>query len=308
MSTIADRAIAWYGRAARDLPWRRPDATAWGVLVSEVMLQQTPVSRVEPVWSTWLARWPTPATLALEPAGEAIRAWGRLGYPRRALRLHSCAGEIVRRFDGVVPADVNDLSGLPGIGSYTARAVSVFAYGQRHPVVDTNVRRLVARAVTGESGGAPATSAYDLTTVARLLPRPPADAARASIAFMELGALVCTARTPVCSGCPLEPVCAWRRRLAFASVPESLAGASGYRSEDRAAGSEVPRSRRAQGYAGSDRQVRGLILAVLRQSRRSVPKSRLDQLWSDDEQRERALSSLLTDGLVVSLSGRYRLP
>ena len=139
----------WYAVAARDLPWRRPGTSPWAVLVSEVMLQQTPVARVEPVWQQWVARWPRPGLLAAEPAGEAVRAWGRLGYPRRALRLHAAAGALGQRYAGELPRTVPELLTLPGVGDYTARAVAVFAHRQRHPVVDTNVRRVVARAVQG---------------------------------------------------------------------------------------------------------------------------------------------------------------
>src|SRR5690349_9987397 len=125
---VAATAVAWYDVHARDLPWRTADATPWGVLVSEVMLQQTPVSRVLPAWQSWLARWPTPALLAAEPSGEAIRAWGRLGYPRRALRLHECARVLVASHDGMVPSELDALLALPGVGTYTARAVAAFAY------------------------------------------------------------------------------------------------------------------------------------------------------------------------------------
>src|SRR2546428_7192567 len=159
--TLAYTATRWYLANARDLPWRRPGVGAWGVLVSEVMLQQTPVARVSPVWLEWLARWPSAAALADDVPAAAIRAWGRLGYPRRALRLHECARAVVHRFGGTVPANVDDLVALPGIGPYTARAVAVFAYGHRHPVVDTNVRRLVARAVSGRAVAGPATTPGD---------------------------------------------------------------------------------------------------------------------------------------------------
>ncbi|MET0415923.1 MAG: A/G-specific adenine glycosylase, partial [Actinoplanes sp.] len=194
--TLADAAIAWYAENARDLPWRQPDTTAWGVLVSEVMLQQTPVVRVEPAWRSWMTRWPTPAALAADPPSEAIRMWGRLGYPRRAMRLHACAVAMVERHDGEVPDDLDQLLALPGVGTYTGRAVATFAYGQRHPVVDTNVRRVVSRAVEGKPDAGPATTAADLTAMADLLPLDEAKAARTSIAFMELGAIVCTARSP----------------------------------------------------------------------------------------------------------------
>jgi A/G-specific adenine glycosylase len=284
----ADAAIAWFDAHARDLPWRRATAGPWGVLVSEVMLQQTPVARVEPVWYAWLARWPTPAALAADPPGEAIRAWGRLGYPRRALRLHECATAIVTRHDGTVPDDLDALLALPGIGGYTARAVAAFAFGQRQPVVDTNVRRVVARAVSGVADAGPATTSADLAAMTDLLPVEPARAARASAAFMELGALVCTARVPRCPACPLAGSCAWR--LAGFPAPDGP-------------------GRRPQGYAGTDRQVRGLLLAVLRDTTGPVPAARLDIVWADTVQRSRALASLVEDGLVIALAGhRYALP
>jgi A/G-specific adenine glycosylase len=288
VTTLADRLITWFDTAARDLPWRRAGAGPWGVLVSEVMLQQTPVSRVEPVWYRWLARWPRPADLAADPPAEAIREWGRLGYPRRALRLHECAAAIVARHDGEVPATLDELLALPGIGTYTARAVAAFAFGQRQAVVDTNVRRVVARAVDGRADAGPATTAADLTAALALLPETPARAARAAAALMELGALVCTARTPRCVACPLAETCAWR-----AAGQPALDGPS----------------RRPQRYAGTDRQVRGLLLEVLRDATDPVPAARLDLVWPDATQRTRALASLVDDGLVTALSGhRYTLP
>src|SRR3954466_1551772 len=202
--TAAGEAIVdWYATAARDLPWRRPGTDAWAVLVSEVMLQQPPVVRVEPVWQDWLARWPTPAALAAASPADVIRAWGKLGYPRRALRLHEAALALTERHGGVVPADVAALEALPGIGTYTARAVACFGHGQPQPVVDTNVRRVVARLVHGRAEAAPARAA-DLTDVAALAPADPERAVRFSVAVMELGALVCTARTPRCAACPVR--------------------------------------------------------------------------------------------------------
>ncbi|MBM2617220.1 A/G-specific adenine glycosylase [Actinoplanes sp. LDG1-06] len=279
--TLADDAITWFDKNARDLPWRQPDTTAWGVLVSEVMLQQTPVVRVEPAWRSWMTRWPTPADLAADPPSEAIRMWGRLGYPRRAMRLHACAVAMVERHDGEVPSDLDQLLALPGVGTYTGRAVATFAYGQRHPVVDTNVRRVVSRAVEGKPDAGPTTTAADLVAMADLLPEEPARAARASIAFMELGALVCVARSPRCHECPFEAVCAWR-----------LSGSPAL---------EGP-SRKPQRYAGTDRQVRGLILEVLRHATGPVPRQRLDEVWNDDVQRARALAGLVEDGLVEPLA------
>jgi A/G-specific adenine glycosylase len=278
--TLADDAIQWYDANARDLPWRQPGTSAWAVLVSEVMLQQTPVVRVEPAWRSWMTRWPTPADLAQDPPSEAIRMWGRLGYPRRAMRLHACAVALVERHDGVVPADLEQLLALPGIGTYTARAVATFAYGQRHPVVDTNVRRVVSRAVEGKPDAGPNTTAADLAAMAALLPESAASAARASIAFMELGAIVCTARSPRCVDCPFEQVCAWH--LSGTPAPAGP-------------------SRKPQRYAGTDRQVRGLLLEVLRHATGPVPRQRLDVVWADDVQRARALAGLVDDGLVEPL-------
>lgn len=276
---------AWYAGAARDLPWRRPGTSPWAVLVSEVMLQQTPVARVEPVWAQWVRRWPTAAALAGEPAGEAVRAWGRLGYPRRALRLHAAAVAVVERHDGELPSTVAELLALPGVGDYTARAVAAFAHRRRHPVVDTNVRRVLARAVEGRAD-APVTRA-DLSRMLELLPPADEAAATASAAFMELGALVCTARAPRCSACPLLERCAWVLTGRPAQAPV----------------------RRAQGYAGTDRQVRGRLLGVLRDNVEPVPADVLSQVWDEPVQRARALDGLVADGLVDRRSdGRYALP
>jgi A/G-specific adenine glycosylase len=278
----------WYAEHARELPWRAPGVSAWAVLVSEIMLQQTPVHRVLPVWREWLARWPTPQDLAVEPAAEVIRAWGRLGYPRRALRLHECARALVERHGGEVPREVEALLALPGIGSYTARAVAVFAYGDRHPVVDTNVRRFVARAVTALADAGPPRAVADLAAVEALLPTDSAGAARASIAFMELGALICTARAPRCADCPVYAECGWQR----AGRPASTGPA-----------------RKVQKFAGTDRQVRGLLMAVLREATAPLPRAALDAVWQDGTQRDRALAGLLDDGLVHRLTGdRYALP
>jgi A/G-specific adenine glycosylase len=287
---LADLAVDWYADAARDLPWRKPDTTPWGVLVSEVMLQQTQVSRVAPVYLEWLRRWPTPERLAAEPAGAAIQAWGRLGYPRRALRLHQCATAITGQHGGTVPDDVALLLGLPGIGAYTARAVAAFAFGQRQPVVDTNVRRLVARAHSGLAEAGPATTAADFLLVEGLLPARPAQAARASIAFMELGALVCTAREPACEQCPLRRSCAWLRA---GRLPAAM-----------------PRTRRPQRYQGTDRQCRGALLALCRAAAPTgVPRSALAAAWPEPVQLDRSLAGLIEDGLIVNPKhGHYGLP
>ncbi|WP_327245730.1 A/G-specific adenine glycosylase [Streptomyces sp. NBC_01320] len=280
--------IGWFDQHARDLPWRRPEAGAWGVMVSEFMLQQTPVSRVVPVYEQWLARWPRPADLAAEPPGEAVRAWGRLGYPRRALRLHGAAQAITERHGGDVPSEHGQLLALPGIGEYTAAAVASFAYGQRHPVLDTNVRRVFARAATGIQYPPNATTAAERKLARALLPDEDERAARWAAATMELGALVCTAKNEDCTQCPIATQCAWR-----------LAGKPAH---------EGP-PRRGQTYAGTDRQVRGRLLAVLREAVTPVSQAALDTVWDEPVQRARALDGLVADGLVEPLpGGQYRLP
>ncbi|WP_327190197.1 A/G-specific adenine glycosylase [Streptomyces xinghaiensis] len=280
--------IDWFGEHARDLPWRRPEAGAWGVMVSEFMLQQTPVARVLPVYEQWLARWPRPAGLAAEAPGEAVRAWGRLGYPRRALRLHGAAVAIAERHGGNVPRDHAKLLALPGVGEYTAAAVASFAYGGRHAVLDTNVRRVLARAVTGVQYPPTATTAAERRLARALLPEDDGTAARWAASTMELGALVCTARNPGCGRCPIAARCAWR-----------LAGSPPHDGPPR----------RGQTYAGTDRQVRGKLLAVLREATTPVPQRVLDAVWEEPVQRARALDGLVADGLVEPLAdGSYRLP
>jgi A/G-specific adenine glycosylase len=282
-----DVIVDWYADAARDLPWRRPGVGAWAVLVSEVMLQQTPVARVEPVWREWLARWPTPAALAEATPADVIRAWGKLGYPRRALRLREAAAAVVARHGGVVPREVAELEALPGVGTYTARAVACFGYGTPQPVVDTNVRRVVARLVHGsaEAGNA---RAADLADIAALAPSEPERAVRFSVAVMELGALVCVAGTPRCGVCPVRDRCAWQ-----------LAGRPPHAGPPR----------RVQKFTGTDRQVRGRLLDVLRAAAHPVPADELDRAWDDAGQRSRCLDSLLTDGLVEQTAdGLFRLP
>ncbi|MCX4981639.1 A/G-specific adenine glycosylase [Streptomyces sp. NBC_00572] len=280
--------LAWFDRHARDLPWRRPEAGAWGVMVSEFMLQQTPVVRVLPVYEQWLARWPRPADLAADAPGEAVRAWGRLGYPRRALRLHAAAVAIKERHGGDVPSDHGQLLSLPGIGEYTAAAVASFAYGQRHAVLDTNVRRVFARAATGVQYPPNATTAAERRLARALLPADEATASRWAAASMELGALVCTAKNEDCGRCPISGQCAWR-----------LSGKPAHDGPPR----------RGQTYAGTDRQVRGRLLAVLRESKDPVAQAVLDTVWDEPVQRARALDGLVADGLVEPLDdGYYRLP
>ena len=286
MSELHEPVLRWYDENARELPWRGAQASPWSVMVSEFMLQQTPVARVLPVHEQWLERWPTPAALAAEPSGEAVRAWGRLGYPRRALRLHAAATAIVERHGGEVPASYDDLLALPGIGDYTAAAIATFAHGRRHVVLDTNVRRVLARTIQGVELPSPSVTKAEREVALEVLPEE--HAPTWSVAVMELGALVCTAANPRCDACPVRDLCAWR--------------AAGYPAYDGP-------PRKVQTWAGTDRQCRGRLLAVLRDSEGPVHRSLLDAAWSEEAQRVRCLASLVEDGLVVHAGpDTYALP
>ena len=288
-SLLHERILHWYAHEARDLPWRDPGTSPWGVLVSEIMLQQTPVVRVKPLWRQWISRWPSPASLAACAPGDAVHAWGRLGYPRRALRLHAAAVAMVDRHGGEVPGTPPELLALPGVGPYTAAAVSAFAFGRRVSVVDTNVRRVLARLVDGAAQAAPSLTRVEMDLATALLPEGAAHARTWSAAVMEVGALVCSARSPRCADCPVQDLCAWQR-----------AGRPAY---------EGP-VRRSQSWQGTDRQCRGAILSVLRATQAAVTAGAVAAAWStDDAQRERCLDSLVADGLVEPLSrNRFRLP
>ncbi|PFG16234.1 A/G-specific DNA-adenine glycosylase [Propionicimonas paludicola] len=287
MPNLAPALIEWYAANARELPWRQDGFSAWGVLVSEFMLQQTPVNRVIPHLQAWLERWPTPSALADEPAAEALTQWANLGYPRRALWLHRAAVEIRDRFGGQVPSDVDELLSLTGIGDYTARAVAVFAYGQREPVVDINTRRVIARAQHGRSQPGPA-SPRDLVEMDALLPDEPDDAAAFNAATMELGALICTARNPRCEACPIADQCQW------------LAAGRPDTGDTR---------RRQATYEGSDRQARGAVMRALRQAAdNALPQASIVPDWPDADQRERAIATLLADGLVRARGDVLELP
>lgn len=286
-AAVVSAVLRWYASEARDLPWRRPGTTPWQIMISEFMLQQTPVARVLEPWQRWVDRWPVPEALAAEPSGEAVRAWGRLGYPRRALRLHRAAVAIDQDHDGEVPADLAALRALPGVGDYTAAAVASFGFGQRHLVLDTNVRRVITRIGAGVQYPATSLSAAERALAETFLPRQAPRAARWAAASMELGAVVCIARSPRCDVCPVRSRCAWRAAgyPAFAGPP-----------------------RRGQAYAGTDRQCRGAVLAVLRERDEPVPTEELAAAWPDQDQFRRALAGLITDGLISEGPAGYALP
>jgi len=269
----------WFSTHQRDLPWRDPHTTPWQILVSEFMLQQTPVARVIPAWEAWCGRWPTPDHLAHASLGEVLAQWGKLGYPRRARHLHLTAQAIVEDHEGMVPSDVETLETLPGIGTYTARAIACFAFGVAVPVVDTNVKRVVARAQDGDADGGHWGSREGLERVdAVSATQTDLDYCTTQKALMELGALVCTSRNPRCDECPLVAECAWRER----GYPISQ---------------EVLPRKQAK-YEGSDRQARGVLLDFLREHPTQVHVEELLMLWSPRSQAERALESLLADGLA----------
>ncbi|MFR2858360.1 A/G-specific adenine glycosylase [Bifidobacterium scardovii] len=283
---------AWWEANARDLPWRFGRATPWGVLVSEVMSQQTQMSRVVPYWTDWMRMWPDAAALAGASTAEVITAWGRLGYPRRALRLQECARVVADRWHDDLPRGYDDLIALPGIGDYTASAVMSFAYGERIAVIDTNIRRVLSRLFLGveSRGGSASPAERDLAN--RALPRDARRSVTWNQSVMELGAVVCTAKTPLCDACPVRDRCAFL-----------AAGRPGLGER---------RTRPRQRFAGTDRQVRGLVLDALRglpDGETSLPRARLEALWADRVQLDKCVASLDDDGLIEMLpDGAVRLP
>ena len=276
-----DAIVTWFDQNKRDLPWREPTCSPWGILVSEVMLQQTPVKRVLPVWEEWMRRWPTPADCASAPLSEALTLWGKLGYPRRAKRLHEAARALVLEHSGAVPQDLQALLDLPGIGDYTARAIRCFAFGFPEPVVDTNVRRVLQRLINGEGEAGPPRTRPDLASAQGALDALGSTRDKVILAqgLMELGAVVCKARVPLCQACPVPDHCPWRAR-----------GYPPYTG---------PKAPTQATFEGSDRQARGIILRELRASDTPVPGHFLQNLIAEPDQFIRAKDSLISDGLVI---------
>jgi len=282
MSLYEKEIIGWFKKNQRDLPWRK--SGAWGVLVSEIMLQQTPVNRVLPIYNEWMNRWPTPRDLASATSAEVITAWGRLGYPRRALRLHNCAKVISEQYGNQVPENEIALRALPGIGEYTAAAIVAFAFKERSLVLDVNIRRLFARAIDGIEVPKPSVTKDERKSRAELIPRK--DPHLWAAATMELGALVCSAQNPKCQICPIAEQCKWRS-LDF---PKS------------------DQKKRTQAWHGTDRQCRGVIVQALRENKVLTEKE-IRKLWHVDSQVEKALSSLMKDELITSPKrNSYSLP
>ena len=276
----------WFAAHQRNLPMRAQGVSDWGTLVFEIMSQQTPISRVQPIWLEWMERWPTPADLAAASSADIIVAWANLGYPSRALRLKACASAIVEKHDGEVPLTMKELTLLPGVGTYTASALLAFRHGIRVPVLDTNVRRVLVRFLDGREFPPHSTPSKAETTRAEaLLPENGRDAADVSLSLMEFGALVCTQLSPSCDECAIHANCAW--------------AAAGYPKDEKR---PTP-----QPYVGTDRQARGRIMKALRTAhfegkegltkRRVLDVARID--GGDRYQPSRVYRALLKDGMIV---------
>ena len=276
----------WFAAHQRNLPMRAQGVSDWGTLVFEIMSQQTPISRVQPIWLEWMERWPTPADLATASSADIIVAWANLGYPSRALRLKACAAAIVEKHDGEVPLTMKELTLLPGVGTYTASALLAFRHGIRVPVLDTNVRRVLVRFLDGREFPPHTTPSKAETMRAEaLLPEDGHRAAEVSLSLMEFGALVCTQLSPSCDECTISNNCAW----ALAGFPKD---------EKR----PTP-----QPYVGTDRQARGRIMKALRTAhfegtdgltkRRVLDVARID--GGDRYQPTRVYRALLKDGMIV---------
>jgi A/G-specific adenine glycosylase len=266
LAGLHDRLLGWYAAAGRDLPWRRTH-DPYAILVSEIMLQQTGVERVLPKYHEFLARFPTVADLAAAPTGAVIRAWAGLGYNMRAVRLQGIARQVVASHGGIIPSTVDELLSLTGIGSYTAGAVACFAFGSQVAFLDTNIRRVLGRVFLGpeDQTAQPTAGAFARLAEAAL----PADRAYDwHQALMDLGATICTVRTPTCLLCPLGDLCVSRFRAGYATpAPPST------RTIHEAAAvwdTAPPPARRAAAprketpFTGSTRYYRGRIIATLR--------------------------------------------
>ncbi|MGH9282103.1 MAG: A/G-specific adenine glycosylase [Acidimicrobiales bacterium] len=278
--------LTWSGGSRRDLPWRR-SRDPWGILVSELMLQQTQVARVAPRWAAFLRRFPTPADCALAPVGDVVRAWAGLGYNRRAVNLHRLATVVVERHGGLLPGDLGALRALPGVGPYTARAVLAFAFERDVGVVDTNAARVLARTAGRRLAAAEAQGRADALV-------PAGQGWVWNQAVLDLGATVCTRSDPRCGGCPVASFCGWR--------------AGGQSGADPAVGSAGV-SRAQSTFAGSDRQGRGRLVDALRRGPVVAADLAAVMGWPDDPARaQRVAAGLVADGLARAGEGELRLP
>jgi A/G-specific adenine glycosylase len=279
--------LAWGEGRRADLPWRAT-RDPWAILVSEFMLQQTQVSRVVPRFEAFVAALPTPEACAAAPRAAVVRLWDGLGYNRRAVHLHETARRIVDDHDGTVPATLDELLDLPGVGPYTARAVASLAFGADVGVLDTNAARVLARAVAGRS--------LARREAQRLADRlVPAGRARDwNQAVMDLGATVCRRSAPRCGDCPVADHCAWT--------------SAGRREPDPADGT-AGASRTQPRFEGSDRQGRGRLVALLRDDSLPVAEAAAAAGWPDDPDRARRIvADLIYDGLARIRDDELELP
>jgi A/G-specific adenine glycosylase len=273
--------LDWYAEQRRDLPWRDRD-DAYAVLVSEVMLQQTQVSRVTGQFTAFLQRFPDIQTLAAAPLGDVVTSWKGLGYNRRAVALHRAAQAVMADHGGVMPTELDDLQALPGVGPYTARAIRAFASGLDDAPVDTNVRRVLARAVAGRPlQGAELRATADAAV-------PPGRGRDWSAALMDLGATVCAARSPRCGSCPVAAACVW-------------AGAGG---PDPASKPRRP----TEAFVGSNRYHRGRLLDALRSAPLDAADLAVAAGAATPEQGQALADQLVADGLAQWEGTHLRLP
>lgn len=285
--TFERRLLAWSRDTRRDLPWRRT-RDPWAVLVSEAMLQQTQVTRVTPRYDRFLDLFPTAEACAQASVGAVVREWEGLGYNRRAVHLHQAATAIVADHDGRMPDDLEALLALPGVGPYTARAVLAFAFEQDHGVLDTNAARVLARAFPGR----PMTRAEAQSLADEVVPE--GRGWEWNQAVLDLGATVCTKRSPDCDACPVETHCRW----AISGFPDPDPA-------DGTAGASTPQTR----FEGSDRQGRGRLVDALRSG--PVPLERVADAagWPDQPDRARWVADgLVADGLAEVIDGTLALP
>lgn len=280
---LARAVLEWGAGSLRDLPWRTT-REPWPVLVSEVMLQQTPVSRALAPWRAFMAAFPAPIDLARAPLSDALVLWQGLGYPRRCRNLHDTARLLMERHGGEVPGALDSLLALPGIGPYTARAVLAFSFGADVAAVDTNISRVLAR-TAGEALGTRALA----DRAAAVLP-----AGRAwewNQSMMDLGARICTARAPRCHECPVATHCHWR-------------GGPDPDPATRSAGAP----RRQARFEGSDRQLRGRALAALATGPLATEELMRVMNAEEPERCRDLLDALVAERLVVAEGDLHRMP
>jgi A/G-specific adenine glycosylase len=269
----------------RDLPWRH-SRDPWEVFVAECMLQQTQVARVIPKWHAFLERFPDTAACSEASVGEVIKLWEGLGYNRRAVQLHRCAVDVTELHRGSFPNDLPALLRLPGVGPYTARAILAFAFERDVAVLDTNVARIVARCVTGRT-----LSLNEAQATADSLV-PAGEGWLWNQGMLDLGAVVCTKRSPNCMVCPVRACCAWRE--------------TGDPASDPAVGSAAVAVRQSR-FDGSDRQIRGRVVDALRRGPLTFATVELMSQDLDPERVGKILRSLIKDGLAVDTPHGYVL-